>query len=300
MSLILLILLIAPSEAATPFASFPPKSCSIRGDPDIYGVGIRLNYYLQYVSLLLLPYLSSSPESYALQATLQTTNILTISIYTCTLLTLSPSTLVALEWWILYFLTFMPFIGFVSNKTILMKRSVAGLGFTGFLWCTLSFAGCWVWFVGVDYGQRAGCEVKLFFFFHAINLSDKIWRIIFKIASVVACVLGVFVLGSYFIRFWNKVTKKECDVEVKDIDTPAGIGDNDTGVLRVGMTMFQLLFGIFAIVQVEMTLKSNHVDLPGSPISAMGQLIPFVGGIYTFIVVLYSGLTTHWKGKSVA
>src|SRR5579859_6772859 len=44
--------LFTPGTALTIFDPNDPKSCKIIGDADIYGIGIRIGFYLQWASVL--------------------------------------------------------------------------------------------------------------------------------------------------------------------------------------------------------------------------------------------------------
>ncbi|KAH8771216.1 hypothetical protein F5882DRAFT_465435 [Hyaloscypha sp. PMI_1271] len=52
-AVLVVLLAFFPSAAANTYFTDEPDSCRIIGDVDVYGIGIRLGYYLQYIAAAL-------------------------------------------------------------------------------------------------------------------------------------------------------------------------------------------------------------------------------------------------------
>ena len=58
----------------------------------------------------------------------------------------------------------------------------------------------------------------------------------------------------------------------------------------------QALVAFWSIFMIEMTLKNNHVDLSGTPITSAGQFIPLLIGSLTLGLVFFYWLRDICKG----
>jgi hypothetical protein len=265
-------------------------SCQILGDSDVYGLGIRLNYYLQWAAIVFATWIA--PEQ--VEPARLTSNVVTIAVYVNTFLGVRHDSLIAAEWWIVYFMTFVLTLGFIPTSTILLRKSIYSFGFLGLLWSMIIFAECWVWFKGVDIGHRDGCIVKIYFLFFKVNVENKTWRTMFKIESIVACVVGAGVLlYGLFLLYSGWFGEK-----VDDGGTTKAKNEKATIYTLNGMLMaFQLVTGALAILQIEMTLKINDIDIQGAPLTSSGQLIPFVAGIFTLAATFGAGFNHLMKDR---
>ena len=334
----LIFILVSPAAAATRYAE-GSGNCEIVGDADVYGLGIRLNYYLQWVAVVFATWIAQEQVE---PARLLSYSV-TVSVYVNTFLNVSHGSLVAVEWWIVYSMTFVLTLGFIPTKTILSNRTWFSFGILGFIWLMIVADQLWVWFKGVDVGHKEGCAVKVFVLFCTVNVENPKWRAVLRTGSVVACVLGVGFLVLGIFRLGRSMLGKQGDNaihnrtvvdnggngsatdgrvggcrtadenrsdenrsdenrsdenivgdragdDMSESDRSVDDKEDDTWTLKAGITVFQFIFGAFAIVQVEMTMKINNVDVSTTPLTSSGQLISFVAGIFllgmTFKAVL--------------
>jgi hypothetical protein len=274
----LILALISPAATYSKFAD-GPGNCQIIGDPDVYGLGIRLSYYIQWAAVVFASWVA--PD--LVQPALLSSIIVTISVYANTFRGVTYGSLIAAEWWIVYFMTFGLTLGYIPTSRTSFQSSAYSLGVLSLLWSMIIFAECWVWFKGVDIAYKEGCVIKVFAIFFEVNVYNNRWRTFFKIQSVASCIVGtIFLLGILFRVYISLFVKKRNDVEDED-DKAA------TLLLKVGSTGFQLLVGAFAILQIEMTMKINNIDVSATPLTSSGQLIPLTGGIFILAATIGAG-----------
>ena len=195
-------------------------------------------------------------------------SFVTIAIYINTFLGVTVDSVIAAEWWIVYFLTFVLTFGYVPSDRKSLQSSVCSLGIWGPLWLMIIFAQCWVWFKGIDIEQKEGCVVKIFAIFFEVDVYDKGWQIFFKIQSVTSCIFAVFFLiGGVKTNFLQR--------------EPSDTDNSMPKLLKAGLILFQLIVGALAVLQIEMTIKINNISVSEAPMTSSGQLIPILAGIFT-------------------
>ncbi|KAH0551417.1 hypothetical protein GP486_007368 [Trichoglossum hirsutum] len=278
-----LLLSVRPTIANTHFDD-TPGSCKIFGDGDVYGPGIRLGYYLQWVAVLFATWMAPDQARNARTAA----NIITIAVFANTFRGAKDGSLVAAEWWIVLWLTFVLSL---LNVPVDWKRSSSSVGVMLILWCMITAAQPWLYFKGLDTGHKSGCTVKVFFF-TGINVYNHVWRTFWKVGSIVECLMGLsfFIAGVIVMiaGLFNSGDDSERD------------GDASKIAQRMVLTFGQLITGVITIVQVEMTIKVNHIDLSQSTLISSGQLIPFLIGCLTVVAVFGHGLKSLMKRVGVA
>ncbi|KAF2666557.1 hypothetical protein BT63DRAFT_427006 [Microthyrium microscopicum] len=286
--LTILTTLTTPTHALTHFAS--PTTCLIIGDPDVYGPGIRLSFYLQWAAILLATTVAPSGASFART----TTNILTISVFANSLRGFSNGGLVAAEWWIVTFLCFFLNLGNWPSSRQALRESVASIGVSLCIYAMVMCMECWVWFRGLDIGhgrENGDCEVKISVFFHPVDVYDHGWRTAFKVlaavdmvAALVFAVVGIgILLLSLAVPFFDVEEYMQHWVDGDDRRMVSV-------VVKCLLSVFQMILGAFSIAFVELTIKFNDIQLPQGYTSS-GQLIPVLIGVLT----LASAVFSVWK-----
>ncbi|KAH0543557.1 hypothetical protein FGG08_002118 [Glutinoglossum americanum] len=262
------------SALAKTYFEDKPGSCKIFGDTDVYGIGIRLGYYLQWVAVLFATWIAPEQAKTARTAA----NIITVAVFANTFRGAQEGSLVAAEWWIVLWLTFVLSLLNIPDD---WKRSSSSFGVMLILWCMITAAQPWLYFKGLDTGHKHGCVVKVFFF-TGINVYNHVWRTFWKVGSVVECLLGVtfFFTGIVVII-----------VGLFSVDESS---EPESGAAKIASKLFltfgQLVTGIITIVQVEMTIRVNSIDLSSVDLMSSGQLIPFLIGCLTIAAVFGHGL----------
>jgi hypothetical protein len=261
-------------------------SCKIYGDTDVYGPGIRLGYYLQWVAVLFATWMAPDQAKTARTGA----NIITIAVFANTFRGATHGSLVAAEWWIVLWLTLvLSLLNFPTDEAA-FRQSTGSVGVMLLLWCMITAAQPWLYFKGLDDGHKPGCVVKVFFF-TGINVYNHVWRTFWKIGSVIECLAGfTFFLAGIGIIFWGLLGVKG----------EGGSRENESShdwaavFAKASLTFGQLVLGTITIVQVEMTIKVNKIDLSsgGGGLLASGQFIPFLIGLLTIGAVFGRGLQT--------
>jgi hypothetical protein len=117
-----------------------PGNCSIIGDGDLYGPGIRISFYFQWAAVIIATWIASQ-ETHNARTTVI---VITIAIFANTFRRAANNGLVPVKWWIVMFNTFFLQIGNVPFSWTLIAWSASSLGTMMILWSVILLANCWV------------------------------------------------------------------------------------------------------------------------------------------------------------
>jgi hypothetical protein len=328
-TVIFLSLLVEPSSQFTRYTD-DPDSCQLIGDPDIYGIGLRLSFYLAYASGLIALGASHHP---ALQDAKKGYNIITFAILIIFLKNTLKNSFALLEWSILFSMVFLlpvPVFMQVIAEDLRNEVDLIGSGIMLLNWGLLSVLQPWLWFTLKDQGRRPECKVKQFMAIY-VDLYGHRYILYSKILAILYCVLGVFYLfgaviligegmkkairsserpsgmpvGLKILHFFIAIARK---IRHKRGNTPqmpqAMTRFSETSSFTDGSSPREIMFtrtiaglvGVNMIVITEKILSGNHLDLSDVPLSSTGQLIPFIVGLCTFISTLWSIFKDRKKG----
>lgn len=163
-------------------------ACSVNGNPDFYGLGIRLGIYLQWSTLLLANY--SLPE--AIAANLETNTIFLLAIFVATIVATAQRSVQAAEIVVILHLCF----GFLSSilsiwghRTITRKSKSTRFSLVGSsLRIALTTAICaysvWFWFQGFEQTRSPTCSTYTFIF-TKLDIQEAV-QIYFRFTSIIA------------------------------------------------------------------------------------------------------------------
>jgi hypothetical protein len=272
-------------------ATMQTSDCQIIGDPDIYGPGVRLGFYLQWVASLI--QLFFFPEA---SGTTRSAAIVTVlAVFINTLCNLRSDTLVAVEWSMLYSIIIC-LLGWNIPITEEMRRGLDKTGGSYFvlfviiavyqIMCPYIIFNIW------DYGRQPGCNAK-FIFWTSIDAYSKGWIIFLKFSWV----LGALFLGGFYLAFaiysllmwftsWgnsaglNKLLAK-FDAILKE--------DDDTSSERTWLWVLRstaLGVGAIGLGFLEATIKKNNIKFLDTRLSNSGQRMPLLIGIFTLVVTI--------------
>jgi hypothetical protein len=264
------ILFIGP---VTPVASYTtyapgPGSCKIIGDPDVYGIGVRLCFYLQWAATILASYTDPWQNRIARISS----NMITIGVLASNFRSAHHGSLIAVEWYIVLWLTFV----LPATNIYVQRSAVSGsLAAQLVLWSIKLLAQPWVYFRAIYAGNKEGCDVFIFLF-AKINVNHSGWRTFGKVASVFSVVFAVIFLVITVVI----LPHLNSNVDEED--------DRPTIMQVFGSTIVKLFCGPICIAMVEMTIKINGIDLSSAPLYSSGQLIPFVVGLTTIVITFTS------------
>lgn len=231
-----------------------------RGNSDIYGIGVRIGLYSQWVATLLVTIFSPEDEE-----TFRIVNLIIQSSVFLGIAQQSSSETNAVEPIIVLFLM----CGSLSSLTgdgMSYFSHVSGVFRISF-YMALSAYGCWFWFIGLDKMMTPGCRAIAFFGRSSV---DGWFRSLAKAVSVFGLVLSVCLMGvciyaivhRFYDRFEEALArprKQRPQVEISLL------------ILSGGLIAF-------SVAVVEYLIRVNHVT-GLSEIEAVGQLIPFLIGI---------------------
>ncbi|KAF2457345.1 hypothetical protein BDY21DRAFT_345617 [Lineolata rhizophorae] len=274
----LLSFLITPALGSTIVSS--GSECTIQGDPDVFGIGVRVSLYLQWGSSII--FLAFSPEQASIPRT--TMAATTAALYINTFVAAAHGNLIAIEWLVLFYLTFsLSLLNLPVSRAGLQKHG-GTIALMSFLWGIYYVVSPWMFFKGLDIAKEPGCDVKIVIFV-PISIYAHGFRTAFKVLSIFdAILLGIanFGLAVYLFVRW---IQGWADREVQEnIDKPGLRG-------RI-LATFQVISGVIAIIFAERTLSVNHVTFPGVAINNSGQLIPFILGLFALVASIFSALKT--------
>ncbi|KAL7801308.1 hypothetical protein V8C44DRAFT_353719 [Trichoderma aethiopicum] len=259
-------------------------TCPVTGNPDLYGLGIRLGIYFQMLTVQISGLASAilRTEDSLGQGTIifvLATGVVLVRLLRAAAEDIQDAQIQAVE--VFPILTLLlaqvgvcrvPYWKGQTTALIYMAE-VAGL--------IALFA--WYWWHGMDTLPRACHDDKAFFFakvsiwhwFRTLNKVGSVFAIIGGVVSVLfylgAIILFTFVRAANFVRRFRGETG---DGGSKEEDNPMGFGPLD------------FLVNIGAIVYVEMALKWNNISGVHS-LTTPGQFMPFFISIAQLLSVFY-------------
>lgn len=272
-----LLVLLASSSAVEAYTSFTdsgdPKTCHILGDTDIYGLGVRLGFYLHYFSTIFAIWLDPT-ASCSVRTQL---NIFTIAVFINVYRTAkSEGSLFMLEFFIVTNMTLFLTMGTVPitlRQLWISKTSVCTMAV---LWIVWMFASPWVAFKEQLSGRKPGCSVNLVLFFVPVDAYSSVWDIAFKVSSALLVVGGVVylvLLGIAGVLYFGMDHKRRDEMD------SAARGEEDVPLKRkIIQTIQMIVTGTFCVSMVEYTIMENKIDLSAAPITSTGQLLPVLVG----------------------
>jgi hypothetical protein len=237
------------------------STCSYSGNGDLYGVGVRIGLYSQWIATLLVTLFDPvEEESYrVVNLIIQCALFLGLCVQSNQANVLDPV--------IVGFLL----CGSLSSLTgdgVGHFNHVSGLGRLIF-YVALSAYSCWFWFKGLDEMIQPGCDAIAFFGNSRIDGWVRKLGKPLSVVGLVVCLIctgySFFVVVSRFMAILNdqykRPKKKMPKVEISLL------------VLSAGLI-------IFSIAVIEYIIRKNNIS-GISNIESVGQFIPFLVGIFS-------------------
>ncbi|KAF1993652.1 hypothetical protein P154DRAFT_540210 [Amniculicola lignicola CBS 123094] len=271
------------------------STCLLSGNADMYGLGIRIGYYLQWFGLMFAAWLC--PEEVQ---TLRLTHTFFVAATFLAVLTQVPKAgnLDVVE---IYIILLFTFGSSLSLLPVLLWRiavrcrarldpsrfpkarppgRIYNIVHTTLLASVLAFQ-LWFWISKVRDLERRPCRQYGFLFKQAF-LDGQTMRIVNLVlcALLLALVVG-FLLITLIPRYATKVLK------VKDEDL-SNINKRLIRAFHIYQTASRLFVAVTIITATELTIHWNNI-LGVNAINTAGQTIPLVLGIGAFLRVLYIG-----------
>ena len=164
-------------------------NCVTQGDGDLYGKGVRIGLYLQWLSTFLLRQLGS----WELKERLRTgTNIICGAIMLTAALSILNGRASTIDYLLVYYLTVMPFL----SDSFRMNRGVPDFSevVQPAIFAAFTFFGAWFWLRGVDRLQATACEEKVAIIL-VFNMRGK-WTVAASVLSVFTGIAAFAVSGT--------------------------------------------------------------------------------------------------------
>ncbi len=278
--LLLLTAALSPTtHALTQFDPSDPKSCKIIGDPDIYGTGIRISFYLQWASLLLAIWLA--PET--TKNIRISTNIVSFALFINVFRSVHSNSLVFLEFYLVSWMTIYLLLANIPLSKALLRKSFADTTAMLGLWFMFTCAQVYLYSKGLHVGARQDCVVWIWYADTKPNhhVLDIYYHATSQLVGACLFVVGLLILVPYLIVvMW-----------VFDRDTTL-IMDDDvkwSTVMKVVSSIANVILGSISIATVEKTIRQNKIDLSAAPLlQSSGQLIALIMGILSLITVIWA------------
>ncbi|KAL8630938.1 hypothetical protein Q9189_003355 [Teloschistes chrysophthalmus] len=296
---LLLVLATGPHiTAASTHYLTDPSSCQIVGDTDLYGIGVRVGLYLQWLSLFLaLVFASSNEAIHAFTAS----NVITLAVFTSFLVGINDDAdgLVFVDFPIVVCLTFALSIGLVIAALFAYKDNTG----TRIMACTLiSIYSCpvymlpWVAFKGYVQNNRPHCRLQTWILWYwydeegAIPEKEKGKRGPHQGLQTLALffpllwtIILLFLRGIILHHHSTKSSGWSSDHGPTD-DTSSNPGQATARRLqaRARMSWVFIAIGsccaIFVVAEVEQAIRGNQIDMSAATWSNTGQLVPLLSG----------------------
>jgi hypothetical protein len=291
-SLLLISAFFVPSTSA---ATTQTSDCQIIGDADVYGLGVRLSFYLQWVASLV--QLFFCPEA---SATTRPAAVITIlAVFINTLCRLRSDSLVAVDWSMLYSLLTC-LLSWNYPVTEAMWRGLDRTGgsyFVLFVILAIYQIMCpYVIFTAWDYGRQPGCSAK-FVFWATIDAYSKGWTIFLKASWVLAPIIpGALYLAVAFysllkwLTSWGNAVGLEKRLAKFEAWVMEGEDNMSDGSILWVLRFLALGFGAVGVGFLEATIKKNNITFPETHLTNSGQLVPLLIGIFTLVVTIFDAV----------
>ncbi|OIW30747.1 hypothetical protein CONLIGDRAFT_289671 [Coniochaeta ligniaria NRRL 30616] len=284
---LLILSLVLPSHQ---FTEYEPETCQIIGDADLYGVGIRIGFYLAYFSGLLALGFQNWAAVHDARKGVYTVNaaILVAMIRDSTL----PGNLAAFEWYVLLQIAvFVPTsLSFVMNDdkplTLALCMMVDG---------TYAVLQPWVYYTRLDQGWSSSCPSPKVYIFAEIDFYNPRFTAFLKAMSIISLVGGAIL----FFWCWSLLAatvppvRKRHPHWAKAMIESAAESEYYIISWKNAWTIGSILFfGLTVIGFTEKTLAINNISIPGTTVASTGQLVPLLVGILTTISTVYTIATS--------
>ncbi|KAF2168563.1 hypothetical protein M409DRAFT_21313 [Zasmidium cellare ATCC 36951] len=252
-------------QSRTFYSTTEPNTCTLIGDADIYGPGVRVSFYISFVAGVLAMEWHLPEE---LEKVRRAVVVISLAVTINTIVSTVQGSFAVLEWYIVFLMTVvlsLPIFVFPwrHNDTSIVKGVYA-------LTIAIVFAvQPWIYFILPDQGARQG-------FF-----------------SVIGCILALFLI----LRFaWATIVDSGILKKLLDRKDHAALVEHlgrETQNTRakqvidlVKLAAFALV-GIGSIVFVEEVIRINRIDLSEAPLDRSSQLIPLLVALFNLLPILW-------------
>lgn len=311
-TLITILALITPS---TQFTHYEENSCTIIGDADVYGIGVRISYYLTFFSgITALAFANKSATDDAKKGNA----VIGFAVLIILIRNATQGSLAIFEFEILFTMMFL-----LTGVTFIPLAILGDYLTSAALFLVYGLYNMllpWIFFTLKDQGRKDGCELKAFLFAY-FNFYNIHWVGFLKFTAVVGCISGCYItlfsLGVGIREIYKAMFSSTEDDEEDGVgaegkgkgkekgkggegktegggEKTAGEGrgegddDEDDEIAYTVFACIALPVGIVSIVFTEKMISGNDIDLSDSTLISTSQLIPFIVGIIGFVSTVWT------------
>ncbi|CAG8961525.1 hypothetical protein HYFRA_00013942 [Hymenoscyphus fraxineus] len=286
------------------------EKCGFAGNSDMYGLGIRAGFYLQWYGSILASWIAKSEVP-----SLRISNLMFVfATFLALILHTTKGTIRPVEIYITLLLTFGGYLylvpvflwrvltGFKAQwdptrfPQVRMGKLYSALNFI--LLLAVSGFQLWFWVMDAKRVEYVGCP-RYGFFFWRIRLdltSFVVGNLAFHIALLCLCLAFLGLALTKHIGCWGE----QSNVKITQVSTQdtfqrmlTCVRPHRKFVLRVIRTICNICVASVVLIATELTIFWNGIN-GVAEISSVGQLIPFVIGIEMVLAVLYAA----WFGET--
>jgi hypothetical protein len=240
------------------------SECQVAGDPDVLGLGVRLGFYFQLSSNLVLGTIRPEDAANAfLPNVFFVISLVCAAIYSSAKQNFPPGSIIACTWY--------PVLAYVALIPFLFRRLPGNLFpqvmlCAGVIMATSCFA-VWFWYRGLDEVHPDQCmEPRVFLVVNCSALGNI--RTVFKVATPLLVVLSI--VSAWTIKCFQYVY---LSASLPDFITVGG---------RPRVFLLGLIWLSVGIVASELQLKWNHI-IGTNSVDTTGQIIPLALGVLSLV-----------------
>ena len=253
------------------------QPCGFTGNADLYGIGIRIGFYLQWVSTLAATIFTPRDEG-----VLRILNLLIQSAVLLGMVLLTRDHKIrAIEPVITLWLQFGA-LSSLSGSGVNPVGKFSGI-FRLLVYSAAAGYACWFWFVGLDgllEKVPPSCTVVAFFGKVSINGPFRTFSKFASILGAIFCVFFFLWTGVYLVhRIMRLVARRNTTAHAPRTAPGRRAARVELLVLSSGVI-------ILSIAAVEYLIAANHITGVSS-ISSVGQLLPLLSAILGLIQLTY-------------
>ncbi|KAI0122241.1 hypothetical protein F4814DRAFT_408044 [Daldinia grandis] len=260
------------------------SGCPIQGKTDLYGLGVRLGLYLQFIAIVL----ARPSVKYTFKAITGSTITFVLANFIVLVKESASKTLFAPEAYLLFLLLVPQLMVNIINIDIPNEHTNPHGTVALLLWGLFCFYFSWFWWVGLDVLPMSGCEDEFGFFFTKVSLRGW-FRTFNKVLWAMSDIALVITISLTAIRaLMTYLSQEERDGLRVARTTSEKITAHNVlqQILLQGWSFVP--FAIF-VSGAEITLRYN--DIRGvNTVNSASQLVP---------LVLALGLLVHVIGNTL-
>ncbi|KAM3466842.1 hypothetical protein BB8028_0002g08980 [Beauveria bassiana] len=280
------------NDTLTTLAERAEFSCPVEGQPDLYGLGIRIGIYIQMLAVQISGLLSIvlRQDDYLGESVV----LFILAVGSVLIKLIVHKQILAVE--------AAPMVALLLAQ-VSVCRAVSRMGFVvGVIFavefCGLSSLFVWFWWHGMDVLGRSPCADDKAFFFAKVSLwgwfrtMNKVFAVFTAIAAGMMAIMYIFVYTvasvQYLLYWYQRLRGRVGPLEQNNGDQNSDMNDRDWKVDI--QSAFEISINIGVIAFVEMTLKWNNITNVHS-LRDPGQFMPLMISLAQLVAIIYQGVS---------